>query len=285
MNDNIMRVSDAVCTGCSACMNVCPYDAIRMQYNEEGFLMPFVEETKCVNCGKCTQKCPALHMRHKNRKFPTVFAAMANDDIRSESSSGGMFTLLAEKILDQGGLVCGAAFDDHFRLSHVLIDSKADLEPLKKSKYAQSNIDYVYREIRDALDKGQKVLFTGTPCQIAGARAAIGYGYRHFYAIDILCHGVPSEIVFRKYIEEVSVQHTGQKSALKNIQFRNKDFGWNCNTIFLEFEGCDRPYVNSASGGDMFEYTYHHCLSLRKSCGECKFAVYPRQGDISIGDF
>lgn len=285
MYDNVMNVSEAVCTGCSACMNVCPYDAISMKYNEEGFLMPFVDENKCIDCGKCVEKCPSLHIRHKNRKDPTIFAVMAENDIRSKSSSGGMFTLLAEKILDQGGLVCGAAFDDDFRLSHVLIDSKSGLEPLKKSKYVQSNIDYIYREIKNALDMGKKVLFVGTPCQVAGAKAYVGYRYYNFFTVDILCHGVPSDMVFRKYVEEVSARHTGRNSALKDIQFRNKDFGWNCNTIYMEFAGCDKPYVNSKKDGDMFEYAYHHSLMLRKSCGNCKFASYPRQGDISMGDF
>jgi len=285
MKNNVMSVSDIICTGCSACMNVCPVDAVKMQYNEEGFLMPWVDNDKCIDCGECTGKCPALNTQYKNKDVPKIFAVMAEDDIRLKSSSGGVFTVLAEEILDQGGLVCGAAFDDKFRLSHVIINSKSELEPLKNSKYAQSNIDYAYREIKNALDSGKKVLFTGTPCQVAGIKSYIGDSYDNFYAVDILCHGVPSELVFRKYVDEVSVKHTGKKSALKDIKFRNKDFGWNCKTIHMEFEGCDKPYDKSEDGGDMFEYVYHKNLMLRKSCSDCKFAIYPRQGDISIGDY
>ena len=285
MYDNIMSVSDIVCTGCSACMNVCPVDAIRMQYNEEGFLMPFADDAKCIGCGECNKKCPVLHTRYDNDAAPKIFAAMAEDDIRLKSSSGGLFTLLAEEILDQGGLVCGAAFDDKFRLSHVIIDSKSEIDPLKQSKYAQSNIDYTYRKIKKLLDSGKKVLFTGTPCQVAGLKSYIGSDYNNLYAVDILCHGVPSDIVLRKYIDEVSVKHTGKKSALKDIQFRNKEFGWTCKTIYIEFEGWDKPYVNSKEDGDMFQYMFQNSLILRKSCSNCRFAVYPRQGDISIGDF
>ena len=285
MKNNVMSVSDVICTGCSACMNVCPVDAITMDYNKEGFLVPLVDNDKCIDCGECKEKCPALHTRYENKNTPKIFAVMAEDDIRLKSSSGGVFTLLAEEILDQGGLVCGAAFDDEFRLSHVITDSKSELEPLKNSKYMQSNIDYAYREIKNALDSGKKVLFTGTPCQVAGVKSYIGEDYDNFYAVDILCHGVPSELVFRKYVEEVSVKHTGKVSALKDIKFRNKDFGWNCKTMHMEFEGCDKPYDKSEEGGDMFEYVYHKNLMLRKSCSDCKFAAYPRQGDISMGDY
>ena len=285
MKNNVMRVSDVICTGCSACMNVCPVDAVKMQYNAEGFLIPLVDDDKCIDCGECTEKCPALNTQYKNKETPKIFAVMAEDDIRMKSSSGGVFTLLAEEILDQGGLVCGAAFDDDFRLSHVVIDSKDKLEPLKNSKYAQCSVDYTYRKIKTALDSGRKVLFTGTPCQVAGIKSYIGDGYDGLYTVDILCHGVPSELVFRKYIEEVSVKHTGKVSPLKDIKFRNKDFGWNCKSIHLEFEGCDKPYDKSEEGGDMFEFVYHKNLMLRKSCSKCKFAVYPRQGDLSMGDY
>ena len=162
---------------------------------------------------------------------------MADDDVRKNSSSGGVFTLLAKKILSQGGLVCGAAFDENFRLSHVMIDSESKLDPLRKSRYIQSNIDLVYRRIKNELDNGKTVLFTGTPCQVAGVRSYLGGSYENFYAVDIFCHGVPSEMAFRKYVEETSVRHTGKPSALKALQFRKKDFGWSCSTIsnFLEF--------------------------------------------------
>lgn len=285
MYDNIMSVSDSVCTGCSACMNACPVDAIRMQYNEEGFLMPFAVDDKCIGCGECNKKCPVLHPHYNNEEKPKIFAAMAADDVRSKSSSGGMFTLIAEEILDCGGLVCGAAFDDDFRLSHVITDSKQELEPLKKSKYAQSNIDYTYRKIKKLLDSGRKVLFTGTPCQVAGIKSYLGKDYNDFYAVDILCHGVPSDTVLKKYIDEVALKHTEKASSLKNIQFRNKEFGWTCKTIYLEFENCDRPYVSSKDDGDLFQYMFQNNLILRKSCADCRFAVYPRQGDMSIGDF
>ena len=166
MKENIKIVEKKSCCGCGACANRCPVDAIRMEWDEEGFYYPKVDETACIYCGKCTAACPALNPRSVNDKEPDCYAAYADDEIRAVSSSGGIFTLAAEEILDQGGVVAGAAFDEHFRVAHILVDNKKDLGRLRSSKYVQSTTDFVYREVEKYLKEGRQVLFTGCGCQI-----------------------------------------------------------------------------------------------------------------------
>lgn len=286
MKNNVSQVAPSKCTGCSACMNVCPVDAIRMEADKQGFIMPVVDEEKCIDCGKCFNICPAEHTVYDNFANPKIYAAMADDEIREVSSSGGMFTLLANEILEQGGLVCGAAFDHNFVLSHKLIDSKDDMPKLRGSKYVQSNINFVYRDIKAALKDGKSVLFTGTPCQVGGLKAYLGKAYDNLYTVDILCHGVPSQTVFKKYLDEVSKQNNTSKGfpVPTDVQFRDKRYGWTCETMRIEFDKCG-VYEKNLKQGDMFEFVFHRNLALRESCSECPFAVFPRQGDISIGDF
>ena len=286
MKNNVMLVSDSKCSGCSACMNVCPVDAIRMQPNEEGFLMPQVDDAVCVDCGKCLATCPELHTRYENYPSPKVYAAMAEDELRMKSSSGGMFSLFAEHFLEEGGLVCGAAFDEDFRLRHIMSGDPADLERLRGSKYLQSSIGYHYRDVKNALTGGRKVLFTGTPCQVAGLKAYLGKDYEGLYTVDILCHGVPSQEMFDRYLEETlsKLSEDGEERQLRDVKFRDKRIGWKCQTMHLDFKNA-KPYEKSLKEGDLFEFVFHRNIGLRKSCSGCPFAAFPRQGDVSIGDF
>lgn len=286
MKNNVMLVPETKCSGCAACMNVCPVDAITMKENGEGFLMPCVDDGACVNCGKCYSICPEMNTQYVNDPEPKVFAAMADDDIRMKSSSGGMFTVFAEHILAQGGYVCGAAFDDSFRLSTVVTNDPADLDRLRGSKYLQSSVGLSYREIRELLEQGKKVLFTGTPCQVAGLKAFLGGDYNNLYTVDILCHGVPSQKMLDRYLSETiaKLDEDGVDRKLTEVRFRDKNIGWKCQTMHLEFENA-KPYEKSLKEGDMFEFVFHRNIGLRKSCSDCPFAEFPRQGDVSIGDF
>ncbi len=276
---NINIVSEMKCTGCYACRNVCPVDAVKMRPNYEGFIMPVIDEEKCIDCGKCERQCPALHTSYDNLKKPKLYAAMAKDEVRSLSSSGGVFTLAANAVLDKGGYVCGAAFDDNMSLNHIIINSKDQLQRLRGSKYVQSSINTAYREIEALLKEKKPVLFTGTPCQAAGLKAYLNKDYDELFIIDIICHGVPSQELFKKYLKEISA---GERPV--NVNFRDKRFGWLCESIRVEFES-GREYVNTFKNGDFYEFAFHRNIGLRKSCGECGFAVFPRQGDISVGDF
>ncbi len=287
----VAEVPEKVCTGCSACMNVCPFDAVSMQPNKDGFIMPAVDESKCVKCRKCVMTCPAINTSVSNKREPEIYSAMANNDIRSQSSSGGMFTVLAEKILDMGGYVCGAAFDsENLEIAHRIVDSKDDLAPLRKAKYAQSNINMLYRDVKKLLEDDKTVLFTGTPCQVAGLKAFLNKDYDNLYAVDILCHGVPSQELLKKYIEDISLlpeictDDVPPKPV--NIIFRDKErHGWRSSTfIRIEFDN-GTVYEGNLKDKDPFEKAFHDKIALRKSCADCIFCAFPRQGDVSIGDF
>lgn len=281
---NVNIVSDTQCTGCSACQNICPVNAITMQPNAEGFIMPVIDENKCIDCGKCERQCPALHTAYNNAPSPKLYAAMANDEIRTGSSSGGVFTLLAEEILQRGGCVCGAAFDENMVLSHILVDNLADLEKLKGSKYLQSSVGTAYRQVREALDANKAVLFTGTPCQAAGLYAYLERPYDNLYTMDLVCHGVPSQKIFSQYLDELR----GYRKV-KNVQFRDKKNGWRADLITVTFED-DTQYIGhtpsaSVPDGDIYETGFQKNIFLRKSCAHCCFCQFPRQADITVGDF
>jgi|GEM_PF-342525 len=290
--DTVAGVPETVCTGCSACMNACPVNAISMQPNEEGFIMPQVNADKCVNCHRCINICPAVNTAVDNALQPEIYSAMAQNEVREQSSSGGMFTVAAEKILELGGYVCGAAFDsENLQVVHKIVDNKEDLAPLRKAKYAQSNINLLYRDVKKLLKNDKIVLFTGTPCQVAGLKAYLGKRYDNLYTIDILCHGVPSQKLLQQYIEEVSMnpeicQDSDTPPKPVNVIFRDKErHGWRSSTfIRIEFDN-GTVYESSLKEDDMFEHAFHDKLALRKSCADCMFCAVPRQGDLSIGDF
>ena len=287
MKNNVMLVADSKCAGCAACMNVCPTDAIKMQENREAFLMPMVDNDACVDCGKCLMTCPALHTKYENYNSPKIYAVMADDNTRMKSSSGGMFGVLANYFYAENGFVCGAAFDENFVLSHRLTEDPKELPKLQGSKYLQSAIGYHYREVKKALETGRKVLFTGTPCQVAGLKAFLGKEYDNLFTVDILCHGVPSQNTFSRYLRETleKLEQSGKTPTLTDVKFRDKSHGgWKAQTIRLEFAD-DEPLEKSLKEGDLYEFLFHRNLGLRKSCTECPFSASPRQGDLSIGDF
>ena len=287
----VAGLAEEVCTGCTACLNVCPVDAITMKENDDGFIVPSVNTDKCIRCSKCVKRCPSINLNVNNSLHPEIHAAMADDSIRGKSSSGGMFTLAAEAVLDKGGYVCGAAFDyKTLSVNHVIIHSKEELAPLRKSKYSQSNIGTVYRDIEALLKDDKKVLFTGTPCQVAGLKAFLNKTYDNLYLIDILCSGVPSQKITRTYIEEIArrpeISGGETPPALKYIDFRDKEHhNWrSCQYIRLEFDN-GVVYDGGLQNRDPFEKLYHNRTGMRRSCQDCYFSAFPRQGDISIGDF
>lgn len=285
MSNNVTNVPASKCTGCSACLNMCPVDAISMQPDAEGFIMPVVDESKCVSCGICLKQCPAMSVSYKNNPNPKLYAAMADDEVRAVSSSGGMFSLAADVVFEQGGYVCGAAFDDNAVLAHCLINSKDEMPKLRGSKYLQSSINTVYREIKKILTDDKPVLFAGTPCQVAGLKAYLKKDYDKLYTLDILCHGVPSQQVFSKYLYEIAQKYNtkGIPNAV-DIQFRDKRFGWSAESIHIEFNN-GKVYENNLKNKDPYEFVFLRNVALRKSCENCPFSVFPRQGDLSIGDF
>lgn len=274
-------VSKKECCGCGACYQSCPVDAIHMEYDEEGILYPWVNEETCIRCGKCVRACPAIHPYHGNEEQPECYAAYGPDEIREVSSSGGIFTLAAEQILEDGGAVCGAAFNDEFELSQQVIYSKEELPKLQRSKYIQSNTKKTFQEIKKVLNEGRPALYVGCPCLVAGLRGYLGRNYDNLYTFDLLCHGGPSPVAFRKYLKEVH-----GKKEVSYVGFRDKDhFKWGINDTGMTVKYKNGSQYRRMKGEDLYYRAFTPALMVRPQCQVCNYARLPRQGDVTLGDF
>lgn len=277
----IKRKSD--CSGCHACVNICPKSCISMKTDEEGFWYPHVDKALCINCGMCKKVChhsAAL----ENSNTPTAYACYNQDEtVRLSSSSGGMFTLFAEYILDQGGVVFGAAFDEHLQVKHICVTDKADLHLLRGSKYVQSCIGDSYKLAKSALQKGQLVFFTGTPCQIGGLLLYLGKTYDTLYTADIICHGVPSPKVWQTYIEHLETKHNSKIDPNTPPSFRSKVNGWLGFSMKIQFQNQEEHCAHFMK--DRYMNAFINDLTLRPSCYRCEFKTLNRQSDVTLADF
>ena len=268
------------CTGCAACRNACPVDAISMQPDKEGFLYPAVDLTTCLHCGKCTATCPILRPLEPPTYMPAVFAAWNRDDtIRRDSTSGGVFSALADYVFEDGGAVFGAMLDDHQRVKHIACFRKDALRYLRGAKYVQSDIGETYREVAKLL-KSRPVLFSGTPCQVDGLYRYLGSRPDNLLTCDIICHGVPSPQVWDDLIR--SVEATGGKQV-RSVRFRNKVNGWKNSHFTITFDGggvFSKPLMQTEFGRG-----FGRALFLRPSCYRCPYASLSRPGDFTLGDF
>lgn len=268
------------CCGCFACENICPEKCIAMVEDKEGFWYPKVDYNKCIKCGKCIDVCPIINKVQVNNN-PVAYACInKNESIRLNSSSGGIFTLIAEKIIDDGGVVFGAQFNEKFDVEHGLIETKEELSKLRGSKYVQSKIGETYRESKYFLESGRKVLFSGTPCQIAGLKSFLKKNYKNLFCIDIICHGVPSPMVWQKYI---SHRENIARSKTKRISFRQKNDGWKKFSVSFQFQN-DTEYCNTLDK-DLYMKAFLKNICLRPSCYDCQFKGIHRISDITLGDF
>lgn len=265
------------CTGCAACFNRCPVGAISMQENDEGFLYPHIDTVKCVGCHLCKQVCPVINYHKIKKDNPLCYAVAASDEIRKNSSSGGVFSVLALHILEQGGAVCGASFDNTC-VCHIIIEDANELCKLQGSKYLQSDVSGIYKPIKDILEKNRKLLFCGTPCQVAGIKSFLKKDYPNLYLLDIVCHGVPSPAVFKKYINENFPNET-----FVATNFRDKQKGWSPELIITTTTTISTTSRMAAT--DDYMRAFLNNLCLRKTCGACLFNSLPRQGDLTLGDF
>ncbi len=271
------------CSGCHACSNACPKNCIQMVSDEEGFWYPQVNKDQCIDCGMCEKVCPIIHKwQPDDSRTTTAMAAMnKNEEIRLKSSSGGIFTLIAESIIDQGGVVFGAAFADDFKsVHHICVNNKVDLEKLRGSKYVQSKIGDTYKQAKEYLDSGRKVLFTGTPCQIGGLYSFLLKDYDNLYTQDIICHGVPSPMVWEKYVEELEKKAA---AVTKHMSFRNKTKGWKSYSVSFDFKNSKR-YIRSHSD-DSYIKAFISNICLRPTCYTCSFKSIKRQADLTLADF
>ncbi len=273
---NSLVNSKSQCCGCGACACVCPVNCIIMQADEEGFLYPHVDESKCINCKKCVGACPSLAKNNYNTLQQSYAVYAKDDSIRQSSSSGGVFTVIAEQVLQSGGVVCGAAYCDDWSVKHMVIDNVAHLPKLRTSKYVQSEIYTVLPDVKNVLEQGRQVLFVGTPCQVNGVATYLGQDYPNLYLADVICHGAPSPMVWRKYLA------TNTNGDIKAINFRDKTFGWTKFATKIDY--ADSTYVKYFKE-DLYMKFFLLNLVLRPSCYNC-FSKHPNKtADITLGDF
>ncbi|MGE5614782.1 MAG: Coenzyme F420 hydrogenase/dehydrogenase, beta subunit C-terminal domain [Bacillota bacterium] len=285
-----------LCTGCAACSQVCPQGAIAMTADSEGFLHPRIDEDICTDCGLCTRTCPvnkALESGIESDVVPGAdtglkqdtrrrfYACCSRDEtIRAASSSGGVFSLLARSVLSEGGVVFGAGFDGNFKVRHAYIENEKELDSLRRSKYVQSEIGNTFREARGFLDKGRKVLFCGTPCQVAGLKAFLGREYAGLLACDLACHGVPSPKVWDMYLEYIRDRY---KSEIKAVSFRDKSTGWSGSSIRIDFKNGSK-YMDLVKK-EIFFIGFGKSIFNRRSCFNCLFRIDNTKADITLADF
>lgn len=276
----IQLVEKKNCCGCQACAQICPRGCITMVEDGEGFRYPQVDADKCVQCGLCETVCPVLHPAEDTGREPEAYAAYSLDpEIRRESSSGGIFTLLAEKILEENGVVYGAAMEGS-RVQHIRVAEREKLSRLRGSKYVQSDIAGTYRQAKADLDGGKPVLFSGTPCQIEGLRTFLRKDYEKLVCVDIICHGVPSPKVWQDY---VSLRETAAGAPAARMIFRHKKYGWKSYAVLFEFS--NKTAYDRRHSDDPFMQVFLHDLCLRPSCYECSFKKLGRVSDITLADY
>ena len=276
----ISNMSD--CTGCNACAQKCPNNCITLEENQYGFIYPKVDETNCISCNLCNNVCH-LQSHAQRENIPTAYAAIHKDNnIVLKSTSGGIFSAIAEKVLFDCGVVYGCAFDEKLKPHHVRVDNITRLDLLYGSKYIQSDIGNCYNDILKDLSENKIVFFTGTPCQVAGLKTFLGKDYNNLFTADLICHGVPSYAYFRKFIKWCEEKNNGK---IVEYSFRSKDnAGWSlAGTYTIEKDG--KKTVKKVFYFD--NYYYHYFLNgdiYRDSCYNCKYANIYRPGDFTLGD-
>ena len=264
-----------LCCGCSLCADVCPCGAIDIVPDEYGFARPRIDAEKCVECGACRDKCPVNGSREND--MTEVFAAFAKDEsIRKNSSSGGIFRLLADKIISEGGAVAAVGYDDSFRAVYKIAEKSEELDEMMGSKYTEAHANGVYNKVKMLLDGGRRVLFVGTPCRAAALKSFVGEN-ENLLTVDFICHGVPSPVLYEKFLSE----NFGKD--IKHVSFRDKTHGWQEFSMRVDEEG-KKPYINSQYK-DPYLRVFLGNSALREPCYDCRFKADHYASDITLGDF
>ncbi|MEE1302273.1 MAG: Coenzyme F420 hydrogenase/dehydrogenase, beta subunit C-terminal domain [Bacteroidales bacterium] len=316
---NIKNKQD--CCGCSACVQCCPKQCIKLYEDEEGFLYPKVDNSICIDCGLCERVCPVLNQAEERKPIEVFAAKNPNEEIRKESSSGGIFTLLAEQTIDAGGVVFGVKWNEHFEAVHAYTETKDGLADFRGSKYVQSQVGDTFKLTEQFLRQGRQVLYSGTPCQIAALKLYLRKDYENLLAIDIICHGAPSPGVFRWYLAEelqkavakqngdkiqfrsllpissiakADVLAREQGFEIKDIRFRDKRFGWKKFSFVLSLRLLSESLDDGEKNLVSLSYTLHENafmkgflsnIYLRPSCYACPAKAGKSGSDITLADY
>ena len=278
--DNIVNEKDKCC-GCGLCAIKCPKNAIEMREDEFGFVYPYINQDKCINCGICKKVCAYNNDSVENKFEKKVYGAVSKDDkILNSTASGGVFTSIATEFIKQNGVVFGCSLEkenNKFIVKHIKVDNLDDLEKLKGSKYVQSDITNIFKEIKDCLKDNKKVLFSGTPCQVAAIKKFTN-NPDNLFTIDIICHGVPSNKMFNDYIE---YENKKKNIIIEDFKFRDKSKGWGLNYSYI--------FGNKKIVKPSFKSSYYQLFLdskiYRENCYSCPYANENRISDITIGDY
>ena len=279
---NCIEIKDkSLCCGCTACYSICPKNAIEMISDNEGFLYPQINKDKCIECGLCKKVCPILnHLKFNDFEQKAFLFQNNNIDIRNDSTSGGFFTSIGEYVISKGGIVFGATFDKNFVVKHSSAIISEELSKFRKSKYVQSSLENSFKEIKKYLNNGRLVLFSGTPCQVAGLNTYLGKTYENLILVDIMCHSVPSPLFFEKYKEYIlKIKHA---TKILDINFRDKSkYGYKYSMMTVK---TDNGIYSEGIDTDPFLRAFFGDLSVRPSCYNCHFKTQKRVSDITIWD-
>lgn len=270
------------CTGCTACSNSCSHEAIRMEYDLYGHSYPIVDAGKCTECGLCERVCPLLHKealpqdKEETCTIPVYACFNKKEEIRKSSTSGGLFSVLAEYVINLGGIVCAAEFDAEFHVRHVFVDSVEKLDRLRGSKYAQSELGETFRRIRKELREGKDILFVGMPCQVSGLRFFLQKDYSNLYTCDFICMGISSPVLWEEYLDNFE-----QREQIQRILFKDKRRGWHNWQMLVEYPGKEKV---QAGYENPFFYGYLNHITFRPSCFHCPYRRVHRMSDFTIAD-
>lgn len=275
-------IKKEMCSGCGACAAICPKDAIRMDRNQKGFYHPVVDHKECIECSLCDKVCPEQTLKWRSIEEPIQSFAVVNcnDEIRNNSSSGGVFYELAKAVIEDGGVAFGVAWVNRDQASHIAVQSVDKLEQIMKSKYVQSNVSKIFRSVKQILETGKKTLFSGSPCQIAGLKNYLNDDYPNLITVDYICHGVPSPKALEKYTEFVE---QCENSSVESYDFRTKKNGWH--VLSLETNFNNKHTILEKASDNPYYRAFLSNLSLNIMCGACQFNCLPRTSDITLGDF
>lgn len=280
------------CCGCNACTQICPKQCITMKEDLEGFLYPEINQKECIECNLCEKVCPVINQYSPSTPSKIFGIKNKKERVRLQSSSGGIFTILAEKVLENGGVVFGARFNENWEVVHDFIDNKADISQFQGSKYVQSQISNSFKQVQIFLKQQKLVLFSGTPCQIAGLKRFLRKKYENLITVDFICHGVPSPKVWRLYLDEICNKiFKCSKSNIKSICFRNKTNGWRNFSLQIQFytpisyNGTIIREFRESNNDNLFMKGFLRDLYLRPSCHSCPTKAFKSGSDYTIADF